>query len=171
MIVLTLVTIISRDLGGISLLGHIAAPVKYQIFIAAVLVSVLAGCASNTNITTTPKESKTGPLAVIQIEKIKQPSSSDCPVSVKIVNRMKDVDWDGVSYHLAMLNKNNVSIGKLIGIPHQYTKSGSILMDSGQVLDAGCDDIAAVSVVYFGYYPVGKKQVPVHNNRVKAEIK
>jgi len=169
MIVLMLVTIISQDWGGINMLGLIAAPVKYQIFIAAVLVSALAGCASNTN--TTPKESKTGPLAIIQIEKSKQPSSSDCPVSVKIVNRMKDVDWDGVSYNLAMLNKNNVSIGKLIGIPHQYTKAGSILMDSGQVLDAGCDDIAAVSVVYFGYYPAGKKQVPVHNNRVKAEIK
>ena len=153
------------------MLGHIAAPVKNLIFFAAVLVSALAGCAGNTNTNTTPKESKTGPLAIIQIEKSKQPSSSDCPVSVKIVNRMKDVDWDGVSYHVAMLNKNNVSIGKLIGIPHQYTKSGSILMDSGQVLDAGCDDIAAVSVVYFGYYPAGKKQVPVHNNRVKAEIK
>ena len=170
MIVLMLVIIISRYFwGAVNMLGHIAAPVKNLIFLAAVLVSALAGCASNTN--TTPKESKTGPLAIIQIEKSKQPSSSDCPVSVKIVNRMKDVDWDGVSYHLAMLNKNNVSIGKLIGIPHQYTKSGSILMDSGQVLDAGCDDIAAVSVVYFGYYPAGKKQVPVHNNRVKAEIK
>jgi hypothetical protein len=137
---------------------------------ALVLTLMLASCATD-NDKTTANVSKTGPLATIQIEKSKQPSSGDCPVSVKIVNRMKDVDWDGVSYHVAMLNKNNVSIGKLIGIPHQYTKSGSILMDSGQVLDAGCDDIAGVSVVYFGYYPAGKKQVPVHNNRVKAEIK
>jgi hypothetical protein len=170
MIVLMFITIISRDfLEVVNMLGHIAAPVKNLIFLAAVLVSTLAGCASNTN--TTPKESKNGPLAIIQIERSKQPSSSDCPVSVKIVNRMKDVDWDGVSYHVAMLNKNNVSIGKLIGSSHQYTKSGSILMDSGQVLDAGCDVIASVSVVYFGYYPAGKKQVPVHNNSVKAEIK
>ena len=137
---------------------------------ALVLTLMLASCASN-NDKAAANVSKPGTLATIQIEKSKQPSSEDCTVSVKIVNQMKDTVWDGVSYNVAMLNKGNVAIGKLLGTPHQHTSTGSSLTDTGQVLDAKCEDIAGVSLIYFGYYPAGEKQVSVHNNRVKVEIR
>jgi hypothetical protein len=134
-----------------------------------VLTLTLTSCASNNN-KTTANISKTGALATIQIEKSKQPSSIDCSVSVKIVNQMKDTIWDGVSYHVAFLNKRNVTIGKLLGTPRQRTNTGASLTETGQVLNAKCEDIAGVSLIYFGYYPAGKNQLSVHNNRVKVEV-
>ena len=134
------------------------------------LASMLAGCAATESRNVAPDESK-GMLAIIQIEKSPQASLSDCHVSVNISNRMKGAAWDGVSYNLALLDKKNVAIGRLIGIPHQYTKSGYSLADTGQVRGARCEDIADVSLIYFGYYPAGGKEVHLHNNRVKTEIK
>ena len=137
---------------------------------ALVLTLMLSGCASNID-KKAANVSKTGTFATIQIEKSKQPSSGDCAVSVKIVNQMKDTVWDGVSYNVAMLNKSNVAIGRLLGTPHQRTSTSSSLADTGQVLDAKCGDIAGVSLIYFGYYPAGKREVSVHNNRVKVELR
>jgi hypothetical protein len=137
---------------------------------AIVLASVLAGCTTEGR-KGALDDSGSGTLAIIRIEKTLQTSSNDCPVSVKILNRMQGAAWDGASYQVALLNKKNVAIGRLIGIPHQYTKSGYSLVDAGEVQGARCEDIVDVSLIYFGYYPTGGKEVHLHNNRVKAEIK
>lgn len=136
--------------------------------IIAVLVSALSGCATDGR-----KEAafdSRHPLAVIQIAKVAQKTAGDCSVSVKISNRM-NVAWDGVSYHLSMHSKRGVSIGKLIGSPRKHTKPGKELTDSGLVLGAKCEDITGTALVYFGYYPAGKKQVHAHNHTVRVELK
>lgn len=136
--------------------------------IIAMIATALAGCATDGG-----KEAafdKRNPLAVIQIAKNAQKSAGDCAVTVKIANRM-NVAWDGVSYHLSMHNKRGVSIGKLIGSPRKPTKPGNELTDSGQVLGAKCEDVTGTALVYFGYYPAGKKQVHAHNHTVRVELK
>ena len=147
---------------------HSPYSVSGLIFLTTIVLA-LAGCAATESRNVTPDDSK-GMLAIIQIEK-SQTSLSDCHVSVNISNRMKGAAWDGVSYNVALLDKKNVAIGRLIGIPHQYTKTGYSLADTGQVQGARCEDIADVSLIYFGYYPAGGKEVHLHNNRVKTEIK
>lgn len=139
--------------------------------IASALALMLAGCAGDASKKGTPRASRDNPLAIIQIEKGPPASAGDCPVSVKISNRMQGTAWDGASYHLALLDNKNVAIGRLMGAPHHYTKPGSDLVDAGLALGAKCEDVAAVSLIYFGYYPAGKKQVPLHIDRVKAEMK
>lgn len=147
---------------------HSPYSVSGLIFLTTIVLA-LAGCAATESRNVTPDDSK-GMLAIIQIEK-SQTSLSDCHVSVNISNRMKGAAWDGVSYNVALLDKKNVAIGRLIGIPHQYTKTGYSLADTGQVQGARCEDIADVSLIYFGYYPAGGKEIHLHNNRVKTEIK
>lgn len=136
--------------------------------LVAVIASALAGCATDGRKETT-FDSK-HPLAVIQISKDVQKKAGDCSFSVKISNRM-NVAWDGVSYHLSMYNKRGVAIGKLIGSPHKHVKPGKELTDSGQVLGAKCEDVTGTALVYFGYYPAGKKQVHAHINTVRVELK
>jgi hypothetical protein len=128
------------------------------------VAAMLAGCASDT------RKSGGNYLATIRIEKKAATSIEDCAVAVEINNRMRD-DWDAASYHVALLNKKGVAIGKLIGVPRHYTKSGQYLADSGKVLGAKCQDIAGVSLIYFGYYPTGRKQMPLHNGQVGVTLK
>lgn len=130
---------------------------------AAMLAAMLVGCAT-TNGTNSP-------LASIQIERSLQTSSGDCPVHVKIINRMKGTPWDGVSYHVALRNKNNVAIGELRGVPLRYTEPGYGLVVSSQIQGAVCEEIVGVSLLYFGYYPTGQGQVRLSNTVVTAEVK
>jgi hypothetical protein len=125
---------------------------------------VLAGCAADA------RKSGGDYLATIEIQKSAATSVADCAVAVTVGNRMRD-DWDGASYHVAMLNKKGVAIGKLIGVPRHFTRPGQKLADSGKVLGAKCQDIAGVSLIYFGYYPAGRKQMPLHNNQVGVTLK
>ena len=133
-----------------------------------ILAATLAGCAgglSSPNVSDT-----TTKLAFIEVSRNTQKSQSDCPVTVRISNRTK-IDWDGASYHLVMHNRNGVTIGKLLGSPRKSAKAGGNLVDTNQVLGAKCEQIAGTALVYFGYYPVGKKQVSVHNVNVQIRVK
>jgi hypothetical protein len=108
---------------------------------------------------------------VIGISKNLPSSSGDCPVSVKISNRMQGTAWDGVSYHVSVVDRKNVSIGQVIGAPRQFTKPGNDLAETTGVLGAKCENIAGVSLLYFAYYPSGKYPVHLHNSEVKAELR
>jgi hypothetical protein len=133
-----------------------------------VFASALAGCAgglSNPDVSDT-----TTKLAMIEVTRNTQKSQSDCPVTVRISNRTK-IDWDGASYHLVMHNRNGVTIGKLLGSPRKSVKAGGNLVDTNQVLGAKCEQIAGTALVYFGYYPAGKKQISVHNVNVQIRVK
>lgn len=133
-----------------------------------ILAATLAGCAgglSSPNVSDT-----TTKLAFIEVTRNTQKSQSDCPVTVRISNRTK-IDWDGVSYHLVMHNRNGVTIGKLLSSPRKSIKAGGNLVNTNQVLGAKCEQIAGTALVYFGYYPVGKKQVSVHNVNVQIRVK
>lgn len=136
------------------------------------LMAILAGCATEASKTSPPSESKKNvPLAVIGISKNLPSSSGDCPVSVKISNRMQGTAWDGASYHVSVVDRKNVSIGQVIGAPHQFTKPGSDLAETAGVLGVKCENIAGVSLLYFAYYPSGKNPVHLHNSEVKAELR
>jgi hypothetical protein len=133
------------------------------------LVAALAGCAGGANKEESGSDTVTK-KALIQVTRNAQKSDGDCPVTVKISNRT-NVAWDGVSYHLAMHNKNGVSVGKLMGSPRRSVKAGGDLMDSGQILGAKCEQVTGMALVYFGYYPAGKKQVSLHNANVQISLK
>ena len=124
---------------------------------------ILTGCATT--------RTTGGSLASIEIERKQQMSSSDCPVSVKIFNRMSGIAWDGVSYHLALRNKSGVVIGELQDIPLRYTEPGYGIVVSSQVQGARCEEITGVSLLYFGYYPTGQGQVRLSNSVVTAELR
>jgi len=134
-----------------------------------VLAGLLAGCAAEPG-KTTASENLNAQLASIQVTKIKPTAVKDCPVSVKITNKM-DGDWDGVSYQLGAMNKLNVATGQIIGAPHVKTRAGGSLSENTQVLGVGCDSIVGLSVLYFAYYPSGKNAVHIHNSQVKAQLR
>lgn len=135
-----------------------------------ILAALLLGCAGTTSKSGAGTLDKTDPLAAIRIQKNLSPGSTDCPVSVRISNRMKDTAWDGVSYQVAALDKRNIAIGQIIGAPRQKTGPGNDLAEISQVLGAKCENIAKVSLLYFAYYPSGKNAVHLHNNEVRAEL-
>lgn len=145
---------------------------RYHSMINYVLLTFMgvavAGCGgglSRENISDT-----TTRLAIIEVTRNAQKTPSDCPVTVKISNRTR-IDWDGVSYHLVMHNRNGVTIGKLLGSPKKRIKAGEDLIDSGVILGAKCEQMTGIALVYFGYYPAGKKQVSVHNANVQVRMK
>lgn len=139
-----------------------------KVSFVVVFATALAGCAgglSNPNVSDT-----TTKLAIIEVMRNAQKSQNDCPVTVRISNRTK-INWDGASYHLVMHSRNGVTIGKLLGSPRKSIEAGGILVDTNQVLGAKCEQIAGTALVYFGYYPTGKKQVSVHNANVQIRVK
>lgn len=132
------------------------------------LAVLLAGCAGGGK-----KESvsdTTTRLASVQVTRLDSASEKDCPVSVRISNNTSTA-WTGVSYHVSLYNKSGVSIGKLLGSPRKNISSGDDLTDSGKVLGARCNQITGIALVYFGYYPAGKKQVALHNANVQVKLK
>lgn len=138
-------------------------------YVVISLVLLLAGCAGDGS----KKVSKpriNDKLVVIQVFDKKPTTTGGCSVSLKIINRMRDSTWEGVSYHLTLTNKRNASVGSLIGAPRKPTTSGGHLTDTGKVVWAACSDIAGVTPVYFGYYPSGKNQVSLHLSHIQAEI-
>ncbi|WP_109014321.1 hypothetical protein [Novimethylophilus kurashikiensis] len=132
--------------------------------------ALLAGCAAETAKSNGPSERLTDQLAAIQVIKTQPTATKDCPVTVKVTNKM-GIDWDGVSYQLGAMNKLGVATGQIIGAPRHATKPGATLTESNQVLGVPCDKIVNVSVLYFSYYPVGKNAVHIHNVQVKAQLK
>lgn len=126
---------------------------------------MLAGCAGGGKGITDGKNT----LAVIEAIRGKT-SAGDCPVTLSIANRT-GVAWDGASYHLAMHNRSGVSIGRLLGSPRKKTPEGEALVDAGRVLGVKCEDITGAALVYFGYYPTGKKEVHAHVNSVRVVLK
>ncbi len=130
---------------------------------ASALALTLYGCATSGGVN--------NPLALIEIERKQQTSSGDCPISVKIFNRFKGVAWDGVSYHLALRDKSGAAVGELQGIPLRYTEPGYGLIVSTQAHGVKCEEIAGVSLLYFGYYPTGRGQVRLSNNAVTTQLR
>lgn len=136
---------------------------KFHSVAASMFSLILIGC------TTTGTTG--GSLASIEVERKQQVSSGDCPVSVSIFNRMNRIAWDGVSFHLALRNKSGVAIGELRGIPFRYTEPGYGLVVSGQAQGVRCEEIAGVSLLYFGYYPTGQGQLRLRNSMVTVRIR
>ena len=137
--------------------------------VLVILAALLAaGCSGGRGIS----DSKNGKdtLAVIEIAKKSKTSIGDCPVTVTINNRM-NIGWDGVSYHLAMHNRKGVAVGRLMGSPRKKTPAGEDLMDNGSVLGVKCEDIIGIALVYFGYYPTGKKEMHAHVKSVRVILK
>jgi hypothetical protein len=135
---------------------------------ALVILTALlaAGCANGGRGISDSKNT----LAVIEIAKKSKTSAGDCPVDITISNRM-NINWDGASYHLAMHNRKGVSVGRLMGAPRKKTPSGEDLVDTGSVLGVKCEDITGMALVYFGYYPTGKKEVHAHVKSVRVILK
>lgn len=147
-------------------------PASRLLPLASLLIAaILAGCAADTSRDGGYRGSIHDKLVLVQVVKQPATSSTDCAVSVRITNRMRGTNWDGVSYHLGLLNRKNATVGKLIGAPRRYTRFGDHLEDSGKVLGARCDELVGISVVYFGYYPPGKRQESLHLSHVKAELR
>lgn len=136
------------------------------LFVGTALAALLAGCASQGS-----RESTSDPLATISIEKTSTLPAGDCAVNVTISNRVRDSNWDGVSYHVSLLDRAGKNAGRLMGAPRHPISYGQTLSDRGRVLGAKCEDIAGVELIYLGYYPKGSSQVHVHNNRVRASVK
>lgn len=134
---------------------------------AMLLAALLAGCAADTRRSGRVQTHDT----LVQMQLQKQAQGADCAVSVRITNRMPNTNWDAASYQVALLDRKNVTRGKLAGAPRRYTRYGQVLEDSGTVHDVRCDDLVAVSVIYFGYYPPGKRQTSLHLSNVKAELR
>ncbi|OAJ71400.1 hypothetical protein A7976_07680 [Methylobacillus sp. MM3] len=155
-------------MGTISLSGNIMMNRLFSIAkpaLAILAALLVAGCGGGRGIS----DSK-GTLAVIEIAKKSPTSVGDCPVKVTISNRM-NIGWDGVSYHLAMHNRKGVSVGRLMGSPRKKTPAGEDLMDTGSVLGVKCEDITGLALVYFGYYPTGKKEAHAHVKSVRVILK
>lgn len=132
------------------------------------LIATLTGCGGG--LSREDVSDTTSRLANIEITRNAQKASPDCPVTVTIGNRTR-IAWDGVSYHVAMHNRNGVSIGKLLGSPRKPIASGKELIVQDTILGAKCDQVTGAALVYFGYYPAGKKQVTVHNVNVQLRLK
>ena len=137
--------------------------------VLVILAALLAaGCSGGRGISDSKEGKDT--LAVIEIAKKSKTSIGDCPVKVTINNRM-NIGWDGVSYHLAMHNRKGVAVGRLMGSPRKKTPAGEDLMDNGSVLGVKCEDITGIALVYFGYYPTGKKEMYAHVKSVRVILK
>lgn len=130
-------------------------------------IAVLAGCAGDGG---RPVSDTSGSVASIEVARKAKTSSGDCPVTITVTNRT-GTTWDGVSYHLAMNNRNGAATGRLLGSPRKKTASGDNLVDNGSVLGMKCEEIAGMALVYFGYYPAGKKQVHAHINTVRVTLR
>lgn len=135
------------------------------------LAAVLAGCATTPTASNPQSDRLTDLLVSIQVTKTQPTATADCPVSVKITNKMNGMNWDGVSYQLGALNKLNVATGQIIGAPRKKTAPGGTVAENTKVLGVSCDTIVGLSVLYFAYYPSGKNAVHIHNSQVKAQLK
>lgn len=136
--------------------------------LAAVLFALtLAGCATDAGRDRPVRTHDT--LVHMQLEK--QPQGGDCAVAIRITNRMRDINWDAVSYQVALLDHKNTTRGRLAGAPRRYTRHGQFLEDGGKVYGTHCEELVSASVIYFGYYPPGKRQTTVHLGNVKVELR
>src|SRR3990167_445571 len=118
--------------------------------VAIALATLLAACAGSGT------RDSTDPLVLIGIDKLSSSAGGDCMVNVTLVNRVHDTNWDGVSYHLSLLNRSGKAAGRLMGAPRKPVAYGRELLDSGRVQGVRCEDIAGAEVIYLGYYPAGK---------------
>ncbi|QYY30251.1 hypothetical protein K2O51_23050 [Cupriavidus pinatubonensis] len=98
-------------------------------------------------------------------------SSSDCPVTVMIVNRMANAAWDGVSFQVVMRDARNEVVGELRELPMKYVDPKRGMVFSSVVRGTQCDKIARMSLTYFGYYPTGQGQVRVSEALVTTGLK
>jgi hypothetical protein len=142
---------------------------RLPVLASIVFTVLLAACAGDARKEESAPARPHEPLVLIQLEK--QPHANDCLVAVRITNRMRDINWDAASYQVALLDGKNVTRGKLAGTPRRYTRYGQILEDSGTIYGMRCEELVGVSVIYFGYYPPGKRQTSVHLINVKAELR
>ena len=78
--------------------------------------------------------------------------------------------WDGVSIHLAFRDNSQVAIGEYQGIPMVYTESGRGIIVGNVVQGVSCEQIVAVSLLYFGYYPQNQGQMHVEESSIPTSI-
>ena len=89
---------------------------------------------------------------------------------MSIFNRTSSA-WGGVSYHLVLRNSANAPLGELRGIPRTYTEPGYGMVIKSKVEGVTCAEIAAVSVLYFGWYRTDNGyQVKLDPQEVGTEI-
>ncbi len=142
-------------------------PLPPSHLVAALCALMLAGCATDVRRDRPVRTHDT--LVHMQLQK--QPQGGDCAVALRVTNRMRDINWDAVSYQVALLDRKNVTRAKLAGAPRRYTRHGQFLEDAGRAYGVRCEELVAVSVIYFGYYPPGKRQTTVHLVNVRAELR
>lgn len=141
-------------------------PLRPPLLAATLFAFTLAGCATDGRPLPSVRTHDT--LVLMQLEK--RPHGEDCAVALRIINHMRDLPWDAVSYQVALLDRKNITRGRLAGAPRHYTRHGQFLKDSGKIYGVGCNELVAVDVIYFGYYPPGKRQTTVHLSNVKTEL-
>lgn len=107
--------------------------------------------------------------ALVVIDLSKTPKAADCTITVTIENHTGTA-WDGASYNLALHDRHGASAERLMGAPRSKVKPGGTLTDHSRVTDTPCENIASATLVYFGYYPAGEKQVAMHNTNVRVRF-
>jgi hypothetical protein len=87
-----------------------------------------------------------------------------------IQNRMT-VPWNGVSYHVVFRNAGGQAVGEARGIPYKFMDPQAVIGGTTSV-DASCDSIARMDVMYFGYYPAnGGGQIRLRNSAIRTAVK
>lgn len=108
------------------------------------------------------------PLASVKIEKLGT-APNGCQVNI-LVSNYTTVAWDGVSIHLAFRDNSQVAIGEYQGIPMVYTEPERGIIVGNIIHGISCEQIAAVSLLYFGYYPQNQGQIQVEESSIPTSI-
>lgn len=80
------------------------------------------------------------------------------------------IAWSNVSYHMAFRDKSRAAVGESRDIPSRYTEPGYGMVVTDIVQGVSCEEIAAVSLLYFGYYPIGLGQMQVNPSLISTSI-
>ena len=139
-----------------------AAIRKITLITAVLIAAIVAGCA-----TTNSK-----PPALVQVVRNQKTEFIDCAVSVNVFNQMSGTAWTGVSLHVILRDRNNAPIGEIQEIPMRYTEPGYGITFQSKIQGVKCNEIAGLSILYFGYYPAdGGGQLRFRNEVVATELK
>ena len=132
-------------------------PVGYLTILAILFV---AGCATMGG----------GTPATVVLTRNLDDSTSDCNVTLGAYNHMRTA-WNGIAIHVILRDAGNTAIGEIQGSPQRYTETGHGILFKKTVTGVRCEDIAKISVIWFGYYPAdggGQRRFP--NSSVETKL-
>jgi|GEM_PF-5287637 hypothetical protein len=108
------------------------------------------------------------PAASVNVKRVAT-TPNGCQIEITISNTT-EVAWDVATIHIAFRNNSSVVIADHLWSPEVYTEPGRGILVRDIVQGISCKEIAAVSLLYFGYYPQNQGQIQVEQSSIPTSL-